>query len=133
MTTSQTTDLLVAIGAHLAGFELPPIASVHVSAGMSTPGVTVQLFCREPSDLAPGLLAWADTLTGVTAEAWRVPQGDTVHLSVTGALHGGTSALIYGGMPITAHHLGGDLSPGGKTPITLGALRALAALAEVRL
>jgi FtsP/CotA-like multicopper oxidase with cupredoxin domain len=131
MTT--TLDALTAINTHLGDFELPPIASVHVTPGMPGPEVTVQLSCHEPSDLAPGLLAWADTLTQVTAEVWRVPRGDSVHLSVTGALPNGTSAQIYGALPYTESGLGRDLTPGGKTPITLGALRALTTLAEVRL
>ena len=68
MTT--TVDLLAAGCAHLAEFELPAIASVHVSAALSAPQVTVQLACHELSAIAQGLLAWADTLTQVTAQTW---------------------------------------------------------------
>ena len=74
MTT--TMDLLTALRAHLAEFELPAIASVHMSAALSAPQGTVQLTCHEPSAIAQGLLAWADTLTQVTAQAWRAPRGD---------------------------------------------------------
>jgi hypothetical protein len=73
MTT--TVDLLAAIGTHLTEFELPTIASVHVAAAMSAPLVTVQLAYRQPSALAQALLAWAETLTEVTAEMWRTPRG----------------------------------------------------------
>ncbi len=36
-------ELLAGIGAHLAAFELPAVASVHIAAGMPVPPVTVQL------------------------------------------------------------------------------------------
>jgi hypothetical protein len=49
-----TVDVLTAISAHLAEFELPPIASVHVAGSLSTPQVTVQLACHEPSTIARG-------------------------------------------------------------------------------
>jgi hypothetical protein len=78
---NTTIDLLDCIRAHLAAFELPPIASVHVMP--HTPEVTVQLARHETLDIAAALLAWADTLTGISAEAWRIPQGDSIHLSVT--------------------------------------------------
>ena len=61
-------DLLAAIGAHLAEFELPAIASVHVTAAMSTPQVTVQLDCRAPSVIAQGLLGGESVaVTGTAA------------------------------------------------------------------
>jgi hypothetical protein len=118
-------DLLAAIGAHLAEFELPAIASVHVTAAMSTPQVTVQLDCRAPSVIAQGLLAWADTLTEITTEAWRVPQGDSVHLSVTGLLPGGATVQVYGGMPITDCRPGAGLKPDTTTTLPLATLRQL--------
>jgi hypothetical protein len=98
-----TADLLAAIGAHLTEFELPASASVHVTASLSAPQVTVQLTCHEPSAIAQGLLAWADTLAEVTARAWRVPRGDSVHLSVTGLWPRGASVLSTAAMgPPTA-------------------------------
>ena len=103
MTT--TVDLLDALCAHLAEFPFSAIASVHVAASTPAPQVTVQLPCHEPAEIARALLAWADTLTGVTAEAWRVPNGDSVHLSVTGGLPGGMTIRVYGGMPITENGL----------------------------
>lgn len=124
MTT--TVELLAAIGAHLAEFELSPIASVHVAAAMSGPQVTVQLSRRVPSALAAGLLAWADTLIEVSAEAWRLPQGDSVHLSVTGLLAGGATVQVYGGMPVTSRSLGADLSPGATRTLPLATLRHFA-------
>jgi hypothetical protein len=128
MTT--TVDLLAAVCAHLAEFELPAIASVHVSAALSAPQVTVQLACHELPAIAQGLLAWADTLTQVTAQAWRVPEGDSVHLSVTGLLHGGAFILVYGGLWPTHRGLSADLAPDATTTIPLPMLRHAAIVVE---
>ena len=127
MTT--TGDLLAALCAHLADFELPAIASIHVSR--SAPQVTVQLAHHEPFSIAQGLLAWADTLIQVTAQAWRVPAGDSVHLSVTGLLAGGASVLVYGGLWAQHRGLGADLAPDATTTIPLAALRHAASVEEV--
>ena len=130
MTTA--VDLLAAISAHLAEFELPPIASVHVIAAMTAPQVTVQLACHDLGDTARQLLAWADTLSEVAAEAWRVPQGDSVHLSVTGLLSRAASVLVYSGLPVTDCGLGADLAPGATTIIPLTMLRHAATIQEAR-
>jgi FtsP/CotA-like multicopper oxidase with cupredoxin domain len=123
---TSTIELLAALGAHLTEFELPPIASVHLSDYNSGPPVTVQLSGRAPSAIATGLLAWADTLTEITAQAWRVPQGDTVHLSVTGRLPGGTAVQVYSGLRVTDLSLGTRLEPGATATVTLATLRHLA-------
>jgi hypothetical protein len=130
MTT--TVDLLTAVCAHLTAFELPVIGSVYVGAALSAPQVTVQLACHEPSTIAQGLLAWADTLTEVTAQAWRVPCGDSVHLSVTGLLPGGAAVLVYGGTWATHRGLGVDLAPDATTTIRLPMLRHAAIVEEAR-
>jgi hypothetical protein len=129
---NSTVELLAALCAHLTEFELPAIASVHVSAAPAASRVTVQLTRHEPSAIAQGLLAWADTLTDVTAQAWRVPQGDSVHLSVTGLLPGGASVLVYGGVRGTHRSLGTDLAPEATTTIPLPLLRHAATIEEVR-
>ena len=130
MTTA--VDLLAAISAHLAEFELPPIDSVQVVAAMTAPQVTVQLACHNLGDTARELLAWSDTLSEVVAEAWRVPQGDSVHLSVTGLLPGAASVRIYSGLPVTDCALGADLAPGATTTIALTMLRHAATIQEAR-
>jgi hypothetical protein len=129
---TTTVDLLAAIGAHLAEFGLPPIASVLVTAGISAPHVTVQLASHDPAAMARGLLAWADTLIQVTAQARRVPRGESVHLSVTGLFPDGASVLVYGAMAVPEHGLGADLAPDACMPIPLGALRHATTLREVR-
>lgn len=130
MTT--TVDLLAALCAHLAEFELPAIASVHTVASTSAPQVTVQLACHAPSAVAWALLAWADTLTEVTGRAWRVPRGDSVHLSVTGLLPDGATVLVYGGLWGRNRSLGADLAPDATKSIPLAALRHAATEVEVR-
>ncbi|HET9257159.1 MAG TPA: hypothetical protein VFO16_18440 [Pseudonocardiaceae bacterium] len=124
--TASTIDLLTALGAHLAEFELPEIASARVEASPPGPPVTVQLPHHGPAALAQGLLAWADTLTQITTEVWRVPAGDSVHLSVTGRLPGGGEVQVYGGMPFTRRSPGADLTPGDSTALPLATLYHLA-------
>jgi hypothetical protein len=129
---TSTGDLLAALCAHLAAFELPAIASVHAAACLSAPQVTVQLTGHDPSAITRGLLAWADTLTQVTAQAWRVPHSDSVHLSVTGLLPDGASVLVYGSTEATHGGLGAELAPDATTTIPLPTLRHTATIEEAR-
>jgi hypothetical protein len=121
---TSTTDLITALHAHLADFELPEMASVRASAYTSQ--LTIQLPAGAPVTIARGLLSWADTLTETTAEAWRDPHGDCVHLSVTGLLSGGATVEIYGALSVTDHVPGADLIPGATTTVTAATLRHLA-------
>lgn len=73
MTT--TVDLLNYFRTHLADFELPTLWSPTVTASSTGPNVSVHLACHGPAEIASGLLAWADTLSEVTTETWRVPDG----------------------------------------------------------
>ena len=129
--TTTVVDLLDAIRAHLADFELSDLCSVTVTTSSLTPQVSAQLAGHEPPEIAAALLGWADTLTEPAADAWRVPSGDTVHLAVTGRLPGGASVRVYGGVPFHEHGCGADLTPGARTPLLLRALRPIAALGEV--
>ena len=129
--TTSTVDLLDVIHTHLVDFELPEMWSVQVVASLLGPQVNVQLTHREPPEIAGALLAWADTLDTVTAESWRVPSGDSVHLSVTGRLPGGVSVRIYGCLPFPESRFGGDLEPNATTPVPLQTLRHLSVVAEV--
>jgi hypothetical protein len=128
-----TVDFLDALRAHFAAFELPELYSVNVVTAWGGPTVTMQLACHHLPEIATGLLAWADTLTGVTAEAWRVPSGDSVHLSVIGQLPDGVSIRVYGGVPFTKHGIGADLAPDTSTTVPLAVLRERATLGEVTL
>jgi hypothetical protein len=129
--TTTAMDLLDSIRAHLAAFDLSDLWSVHVVASLSGPNVDVQLSRRESSEIADALLAWADTFTEVTAEAWRVPNGDSVHLSVIGRLPGGVSVRVFGGVPFTGRGLGGDLAPDTSTTVPLAVLREQATVGQV--
>jgi hypothetical protein len=126
MTT--TVDLLDSLRAHLAAFELPDLCSVHVTR--YGPNVTAQLTCHAPPQIAGALLIWADTLTGVTIEAWRMPSGDSVHLSVLARLPDGASIRVYGGMPFTQNGIGAELAPDASATVPLAMLRERATLGE---
>ena len=127
--STSIVDLLTAISTHLAAFELPPVDSIHITAGLAAPQVIVQLTGRDPAALAQGLLAWADTLTQVTAHQRQNPHGDSAHLSITGSLPDATVVLVYGGLPANSGELDVDLCP-GTTALPLAALRHAATTQE---
>jgi hypothetical protein len=129
--TTTVVALLDSLRAHLAEFELPDLCSVQVTQSFSEPNVTAQLACHQPPQIAGALLAWADTLTEVTVEAWRVPNGDSVHLSVLARLPGGASIQVYGSAPFTEHGIGADLAPDTSSTVALAVLRERATLGEV--
>jgi hypothetical protein len=129
MTTALA--LLDAIRVHLAAFELPGLCSVHAS--IHEPTIDVQLRRHHTPQLAADLLAWADTLTEPTAEVWRVPDGASIHLSITGRLTDGVSVHVYAGAPHTTRCPGGDLTPGAKAPVSLATLHHLATPGQVTL
>jgi hypothetical protein len=126
---SSIVELLAATSEHLVAFELPPVASIHIRADMSTPQVTIQLTHRDPAAIAQGLLAWADTLTQVTTHKRRLPQGDSVHLSITGSLPDAPVVLVYGGLPTNRDELDADLCL-GTTTLPLARLRHAATTQE---
>ncbi|MGH3832636.1 MAG: hypothetical protein ACRDRS_19725 [Pseudonocardiaceae bacterium] len=124
-------DLLDALRAHLAEFELPELYSVQVITVSGEPRVTMQLAAHQPSQVATGLLTWACTLSHVTAEAWREPGGQAVHLSVTGRLARGVTIRVYGALPVTPHGIGADLAPNTSATVPLSALRHFVTPEEV--
>jgi hypothetical protein len=130
---STVVDLLDSVRAHLTAFELPDLYSVTVIAAMGTPNASAQLACHHLPEIASGLLAWADTLTNVTIEAWRVPSGDSVHLSVIGQLPNGVSIRVYGGVAFTKHGIGADLALDASTTVPWALLRERATLGQVTL
>jgi len=82
-----------------------------------------------PAWVAADLLAWADTLTTVTVQAWRPPSGDRVHLSIASTLTGPAGAVeldVYGGTDDNPA-LFADLAPGDYRTVSLGHLRTWAA------
>jgi hypothetical protein len=124
-------DLLDALRTHLNDFELPPPCSVHLATYSGRPQVSLQLATHHLPEIAGGLLAWADTLTETTAEAWRVRRGDSLHLTVTGRLSEGIQVQVYGSLPFTEHGIGADLVPGASTTVSWAVLRERATPGEV--
>jgi hypothetical protein len=129
--SAAIVDLLDSLRAHLTAFTLPELYSVHVITTRDTLTVSAQLVAHHPPQIATGLLTWADTLTNVTTEAWRVPSGDTVHLSVIGRLPSGVTIRVYGDVPFIEHGIGADLAPDASTIVPLVVLRHLATPGEV--
>ncbi|MBV8542163.1 MAG: hypothetical protein JO063_13980 [Pseudonocardiales bacterium] len=126
VTLVQATHLLAT---HLSEHALAQPASLEMISEPQRSRVTAQVHSLTVPSIAAELLAWADTLPTVTAQAWRPPCGDRVHLSMASTLNGpaGTVELtVYGG----ADHdpaVVGDLAPGEYRAVTLDALRAWAA------
>ncbi|MPZ83422.1 MAG: hypothetical protein GEV28_24735 [Actinophytocola sp.] len=103
------------------------IASVAVAVNsIEGEHATVHLHSLELPELAGALLGWADTLTEITASAWRPPPGDRVHLSVSGQLDDGLAVTVYGGVAYVETMFGADLAPGGRHSVALGVLRGWA-------
>ncbi|WP_370934897.1 hypothetical protein [Amycolatopsis sp. cg13] len=88
---------LDAIRDHLDLYQLPPVASLDVTA-WSRP-ITVQLDAEGLSEVARALRVWAHTLDDVTANLWRVRDGVSVHLSITGRTPCGIPVRVYGAVP----------------------------------
>jgi FtsP/CotA-like multicopper oxidase with cupredoxin domain len=129
--TTTVIDLLNALRTHLSVFEIPAPCSAHLTTYPGGPQVTMQLARHQLPETTHSLLAWADTLTEVTAEAWRVPSGDSVHLSVTGRLPEGVLIRVYGGVPFTKNGISCDLAPDTSTTVPLAVLREWATPGEV--
>jgi hypothetical protein len=129
--STTVIDLLDALRTHLNDFELPAPYSVHLTTYSGGVQVSLQLATHHLPEIAAGLLAWADTLTETTAEAWRVPRGDSLHLSVTGRLSEGIQVQAYGSLPVTEHGIGATLAPGASTTMSWAVLRECATPGEV--
>ncbi len=126
--------LLGSVREHLAAFrDGADIASVQIACdSIYGEHAVIQLRTGQLADLAAGLLGWADTITSVSAEAWRPPTGTSVHLTVTGRLlHDSTLVKVYSGVPYTADVFGADLQPDGRQSLGLSVLRGWASGAAV--
>jgi hypothetical protein len=125
----NTTAILGSVLQHLATYELGEPWSVSVNA-RPIPGrcaVSVQLAGGLLPGVASLLLTWADTLTEVSAEAWRVPDGSSVHLSIQGRLADGTSVCVFDGVTHDGH-FGLDVEE--RRVVSLAVLREWAAFDE---
>jgi hypothetical protein len=129
--STTVIDLLDALRTHLDEFDVPAPWSVHLTTYAGGAQVSLQLATHHLPEIARGLLAWADTLTETTAEAWRVPRGDSLHLSVTGRLSEGIPVQVYGSLPFTPRGIGADLAPGASTTVSWAFLRERATPGEM--
>jgi hypothetical protein len=122
MTLAQTATVMVR---HLTDHGLPEPASLHLTTDRhSYPEIRVQLAHTDLAALAAALLAWAATLTAVSFQAWRPPQGPRVHLELHATLTyptGSVAVLVYVGIACDPALFAG-LEPGQTKPLTLGQL-----------
>jgi hypothetical protein len=132
ITTSTTGTTFVQaahlLTSHLADHALPASRSVEVISRAQQARLTVQVQSMTVPEVAAEVLAWADTLTTVTVQAWRTPTGHRVHLSMTSTLSGpaGTVELTAFGAADHDPVLVGDLAPGEYRAVTIGELRTWA-------
>jgi hypothetical protein len=134
-TTTPTTAVTFVqaaamLAAHLANHTLPEPVSLRVN----TTGVHSELMAQLRSTTVPtvatDLLAWADTLTTVTVQAWRVPADDRVQLSIASTLTGPAGSIeldVFGAVDYDPARFA-DLAAGDRRTVSVGQLRAWAAL-----
>ncbi|MGA6163907.1 hypothetical protein [Amycolatopsis magusensis] len=70
-----------------------------VTVDVGSRPVTVQLWEAGLAQSCAALVAWADSLTEVSASLWRTPAGDSVHLDVTGRVPTGLPIRVYDAVP----------------------------------
>ena len=117
------------LAAHLATHELPQPASLAVLSGRAgQTELTTQLPSSTMAEIAADLLAWAETLTTVTIEAWRPPNNERVHLTITSTLTGPIDPVeleVFASAEYDPALLP-DLGPGETRTLSLGILRTWA-------
>jgi hypothetical protein len=137
MTTTTPTSVVTfahaaaMLAEHLADHALPEPASLTVTTSYGDSTVTAQLRGTTVPGIAGDLIAWADTLSVVTVEAWRPSARDRVHLSILGTLTGSVGAVevkVFGAVDYDPHWFA-DLQPDPceGTSLVLGELRTWAA------
>ena len=116
------TTYLDSIREHLTTFDLPEPWNVTVAGNpvIGRERVSVQLAGGVLPQVAAVLLAWAYTLTEISAEAWRTPDGDSVHLAVRGRLADGTTVRVFDGI---GHDARFGLEPKERRAVSLACLR----------
>jgi hypothetical protein len=105
-TTTPTNGVTFAhaaamLAAHLVDHALPEPVSLSVTTSYRHSTVTAQLHGTTLHGIATDLIAWADTLSLVTVEAWWPSERDRVRLSILGTLTGPASTVelkVFGGV-----------------------------------
>jgi hypothetical protein len=111
------------LATHLSDHALREPAALEVNSKTHQSRLAAQVSSRTVPSIATELLAWADTLTTITVQAWRPPTGNRVHLSMLSTLAGSVELTVYGGAPHDPTLLG-ELTPDECRAVTLGELRA---------
>jgi hypothetical protein len=88
----QAAELLAA---HLSERAVPEPVSLSVTTQWGRSEVIAQLGSTTVAGAAGKLLAWAETLTTVTVMAWRPPESDRAHLSLTSILTNPTGTVEH--------------------------------------
>ncbi|MDQ3764580.1 MAG: hypothetical protein M3460_24405 [Actinomycetota bacterium] len=127
MTFVQAAELLAA---HLGDHAVPEPMFLTVTTRWGHSEVAAQLRPDTVPTLATDLLAWIDTLTAITATAWRPPESDRVHLSLASTLTspaGAVALTVYGGAKDHDPVRFADLTAGQRRSVSLAELRTWAA------
>ena len=125
VTFAQAATILAT---HLADHPLPEPVILTVTTRWRHSEVAAQLRPNTVPDVAGELLAWIDTLTTVSATAWRPPEGERVHLSVTSILTGPAGVVtleVYGSAEDDPVRFA-DLRAGQRRSVSLAELRTWA-------
>ncbi|MDQ3764700.1 MAG: hypothetical protein M3460_25160 [Actinomycetota bacterium] len=134
MTTTPTTGMTFVqaaelLAAHLADHAVPEPVFLTVTTRWGHSEVAAQLRPDTVPEVASELLAWIDTLPAATASAWRPPESDRVHLSLTSTLTGPAGAValtVYGGAKDDNPVRFADLTSGQRRSVSLAELRTWA-------
>lgn len=132
MTTTTTTTTMTFVqaaellAAHLAEHAVPEPVFLTVTTRWGHSEVSAQLRPDTVSDLAGELLTWIDTLTAITITAWRPPESERVHLSLTCTLTapaGAVALTVYGAAKDHDPVRFATLTAGQRRGVALGELR----------
>jgi hypothetical protein len=127
MSFLQAAELLAA---HLTHHALPEPVFLTMTTRWGHSEVAAQLQPDTVSDVANELLAWIDTLSAITITAWRPPESERVHLSLTGTLTapmGAVALTVYGAAKDHDPVQFATLEPGQRRGASLNELRTWAA------
>ena len=116
------------LAAHVADYQLPEMALLGVLTEGGRWEVRAQVQPHTLGGIAAELVIWAQTLSTLAIQVWRVPDGHRVQLSIASSLTGPAGEVrltVYGGCPHDPA-LVVDLAPGGKRTATLQQLRVWA-------
>jgi hypothetical protein len=135
-TTTPTSGVTFAhaaamLAGHLTDHALPEPVSLNVTASYGDSTVTAQLRGTTVPGITGDLIAWADTLSVVTVEAWWPSARERVHLSILGILTGSVGTVevkVFGAVDYDPHWFA-DLQPDPceGMSLVLGELRTWAA------